>query len=261
MAVTKYSFLPTGIRATLATVGGLTLFALRFGRELFGRPFEGAETLRQAYQLGYRSLFLVSVSAFIIGMVLILQLRPTMLRFGAEAYLPATVAIAVLREIGPVLTAMICAGKIGAGIGAELGAMKISEQIDAMEVSGTHPFRFLVVTRVLALTLTLPLLVVYANTLALLGAYVATSVTDDTTLRLFFIKALDLITLGELVPALLKSAFFGFAIGLVGCYMGYQASEGTVGVGRAAHASVVVASLLVFVIDMLAVQFTQLFLT
>jgi len=252
--------LPQPMQHFLITVAGITQFAAQFFKEVWKPPYEFSEVLKQAYNLGVNSLSLVSISGFIMGIVLTLQTRPTLAEFGAESYIPAMVSIAIIREIGPVITAMICAGKVGSGIGAELGSMKVTEQIDAMEVSGTNPFNYLVITRVLAITVMLPLLVFYTDAIGLIGSYVGVNIQDDVSLSLFFTNAMDSVTFVDIVSATTKSFFFGFAIGIVGCYKGYHASKGTVGVGAAANSAVVIASLLIFIIDMIAVQITQFFI-
>lgn len=143
--------------------GTVTLFTLRFFKEVLTPPFEIKEFIRQCYVIGYKSLPLVGITGFIMGLVLTLQSRPTLAEFGAESWLPGMVALSLIREIAPVITALICAGKVASGIGAELGSMKVTEQIDAMEVSGINPYKYLVVTRVLATTLMIPVLVVFAD--------------------------------------------------------------------------------------------------
>jgi phospholipid/cholesterol/gamma-HCH transport system permease protein len=240
-------------------VGEVTLFAGRFFRELFRPPFEGRELLRQCFLIGYQSLILVGVTGFIMGLVLTLQTRPTMVDFGAQGMMPSMIGIALIREIGPVVTALICAGKIGSGIGAELGSMKVTEQIDAMEVSGTNPFKFLVVTRILAATLMLPLLVILADAVGLVGSFLIEQLKGGISFHLYFSKVFDYLKFDDLIPATIKSFFFGFAIGLVGCYQGYHAKKGTAGVGRAANIAVVISSLLLFVIDFIAVLTADIF--
>lgn len=238
----------------------LTLFTLRFFRQLFTPPYEINEILKQSYLIGYRALPLVAVTGFIMGLVMTIQSRPTLAEFGAESWLPAMVAISIIREIGPVVTALIFAGKVGSGIGAELASMKVSEQIDAMEVSGINPFKYLVVTRIVSATLMLPVLVVMANAVSLYGAYVGVNIKGDVSLHLFFLDIFAKLSFTDLLPAILKTFFFGFAVGLIGCYKGYNATLGTEGVGVASNASVVHGSLLVFIIDMIAVQITSLFI-
>ncbi len=192
------------------------------------------------------------------GIVLTVQSRPTLEEFGAESWLPSMVALSVVREIGPVITALICAGKIGSSIGAELGSMKVTEQIDAMEVSGTNPFKYLVVTRVMATTLMLPLLVIFADMLALYSSYIGINLKDVLSFKLYTKQVFESLHYTDVMPALFKSYFFGFAIGIVGCYKGYHSKKGTEGVGNSANSSVVVASLLIFVLDLIAVQITEI---
>ena len=250
---------PNIARTFFDEAGKVSLFAGRFFREVFRPPFEFRELIHQSYVIGYQSLFLVVLTGFIMGLVLDLQTRPTMVEFGAEAYMPAMIGVSIVREIGPVVTALICAGKIGSSIGAELGSMRVTEQIDAMEVSGTNPFKFLVVTRILAATLTLPLLVIAADTVGLFGAYLVESMKGDVTFRLFFNKVFMNLSFGDLMPATIKSFFFGFAIGLIGCYKGYFSEKGTAGVGTAANMAVVIASVLLFVLDLIAVLIADIF--
>lgn len=243
----------------LIGVTDIIAFAGKYFRDVFKRPFEINETLKQFYYLGNNSLPLVSVTGLIIGLTLALQLKPTMAKFGAESLIPSTLAIAVFREIGPVITALICAGKMGSGIGAELGSMKVTEQIAAMEVSSINPFKYLVVTRITAATLMVPILVVYANTLSLVGGYIATNLTGDMSVQLYWAKIFGSLSYEDIVPSTIKTFSFGFVIGLIGCFKGYNCSRGTESVGKAANSSVVAASFMVIFLDLLAVQITSLF--
>ena len=236
----------------------VTLFTLRFFKEVFRPRFEVNETLKQSFLMGYASLPLVAITGFIIGLVLTIQTRPTLAGLGAESWLPAMVAVSIIREIGPVITALIFAGKVGSGIGAELASMNVTQQIDAMKVSGTNPFKFLVVTRILAATLMLPLLVIFADMVGLLGSFVGCNLEGNVSTQLFFVQIIESLDFEDLVPAVIKTFFFGFAVGLVGCYKGYNSDKGTEGVGQAANSAVVFASLMVFVIDMIAVQITSM---
>jgi phospholipid/cholesterol/gamma-HCH transport system permease protein len=247
------------IREIVVETGEIALFARRFFREVFYPPYEFRELLRQSFLIGNKSIFLVATTGFIMGLVLTLQTRPTMSQFGAEAWMPAMVGISIVREIGPVITALICAGKIGSSIGAELGSMKVTEQIAAMEVSGTNPFKYLVITRVVAATLMVPLLVIIADGVALTGSYLVEHVKGNVSMQLYFSQVFRNITFGDLVPATLKTFFFGFAIGIVGCYKGYTSKKGTAGVGRAANSAVVVSSLFLFIIDFIAVLIADIF--
>ena len=239
-------------------VADFFLFFNRFLRETFSPGFEFREFLRQCFQIGNKSLPLISVTGIIIGLVLTIQSRPALINFGAVSMLPGMVAISLIREMGPVITALICAGKIGSGMGAELGSMKVTEQIDAMEVSSTNPIRFLVVTRVLAATLMIPLLVLYADGLGILGSWGGANIKGDVSFVLFFNQAFGHVHFMDLFPAVIKSFFFGAVIGLVGCYKGYTAGRGTESVGIAANSAVVLSSLLVIIIDMIAVQITDM---
>lgn len=251
------------IRAQLNTflieIGDMSYFTARFFKEVFKRPFEFKELLRQCYQMGNRSLLLVVITGFIIGLVLDLQTRPTLMEFGAVSWMPSMVSISIVREIGPIITALVCAGRIGSGIGAELGSMRVTEQIDAMEVSGTNPFKYLVVTRVLAITLMLPLLVIVGDAVALFGSYLVENVKGDVSFALYFNQVFDSLEYGDIIPATIKSFFFGLAIGIVGCFKGYNCKKGTEGVGKAANSAVVFTSLLLFVIDFIAVFVTDIF--
>jgi phospholipid/cholesterol/gamma-HCH transport system permease protein len=182
-----------------------------------------------------------------------------MKEFGAVSFVPSMVAISVIREVGPVIIALICAGKIASSIGAELGSMKVSEQIDAMEVSGANPIQYLVVTRVLACTLMIPLLTLLADALALIGGWVASNISGRMSIVLYFNKAFSALVFTDFIPAVIKTIFFGFAIGFVGCYKGYNSDRGTESVGVAANSAVVSASLWVIVLDAIAVQLTSIF--
>lgn len=234
-------------------IGELSHFAGRFFKELFSRPFEFREFLRQCYQMGNKSLVLVAITGFILGLVFTLQSRPTLMEFGAVSWMPSMISISIVREIGPVIIALICAGRIGSSIGAELGSMRVTEQIDAMEVSGTNPFKFLVVTRILAATLMLPILILIGDFIALIGSALVENVKGNVSFLLYFNQVFEALEFSDLLPATVKSFFFGFAIGLVGCFKGYYSSKGTAGVGRAANSAVVFTSLLLFVLDFIAV--------
>jgi len=234
------------------------LFIARVIKEIFSRNFEYKEFLRQCFQIGNKTLPLISVTGIIIGLVLTIQMRPALLSFGAVSLLPGMVAVSLIREMGPVITALICAGKIGSGMGAELGSMRVSEQIDAMEVSSTNPIKFLVVTRVLAATLMIPILVLYADALGILGSWAGANIKGDVTFVLFFSQAFSQIAFIDFLPALIKTYFFGAVIGFVGCYKGYTAGRGTESVGIAANSAVVLSSLLVIIIDLIAVQITDM---
>jgi phospholipid/cholesterol/gamma-HCH transport system permease protein len=236
----------------------LARFAARFFSEGLKPPYEFKEVMNQCYEIGIKSFVLVSITAFILGLVLVMQSRPTMVEFGAGSFLPAMSSISIVREIGPLVTALICAGKIGSGISAELGSMKVTEQIDAMEVSGTNPFKYLVVTRILATTLMIPILTVYADCISLIGAFTGSNIKDDVNLTFYVNRVFEALHYTDVAPAFIKTFFFGFIIGLVGCTKGYNSKKGTEGVGKAANISVVVAMVGVIIIDMVVTQITSM---
>lgn len=241
-------------------IGIMTLFISQLFKETFSRDFEFKEFLRQCFEIGYKSMPLIATTGAIMGVVLTIQTRPAMAEFGAVTMLPGMVALSIIREIGPVVTALICAGKIGSGMGAELGSMKVTEQIDAMEVSATNPMRFLVVTRVLAAILMLPILVLFADAFGILGSWLGVNLKGDVSFILFISQAFGSIDFIDFFPALVKTFFFGAVIGIVGCYKGYNAGRGTESVGIAANSAVVMSSLLVIVVDLIAVQITDMLL-
>lgn len=249
------------VRSRLASflqeVGDVSRFGIRFCKQWFRPRYETSEFFRQCYVIGYTSLPLIGLTAFIMGLVLTMQLRPSMVDYGVESQLPAIVGIAIVREIGPVITALIFAGKIGSSIGAELGSMKVTEQIDAMEVSGTNPFKYLVVTRVLACICMLPVLVILGDAISLYGSYLGVNIRGITSFHLFWSQVVDNLSFSDVLPAFVKSFFFGFAVGVIGCYKGYNSKKGTEGVGRSANSAVVLSSIMIFVIDLLAVQITD----
>lgn len=240
-------------------VASITIFTFRFFKEALKPPYEINELMKQSFLIGFKSLSLVTITSFILGLVLTVQSRPTLAKFGAESMLPVMIAVSIIREIGPVITALIFAGKVGSGIGAELASMNVTEQIDAMQVSHTNPFNYLVVTRVISATFMLPLLVIFGDTIGLLGSYVAVNIKGNVSFSLFFSQIFQSLDFIDVFPAVIKTVFFGFTIGLIGCYKGYYSNKGTEGVAKAANSAVVYASLMVFVIDMMAVQILTLF--
>lgn len=229
-------------------------FIARFFKEVFFPPYEFKEIIRQCYEIGVRSLPLIALTGFIIGIVFMNQSRPSLAEFGATSWLPSLVSLAIVRALAPLVTSLIGAGRIGSMIGAELGSMKVTEQIDAMEVSATNPFKFLVVTRVLACTFMIPSLMMFTMLLALLGAFLNVNANEGTSFVTFFTQVFEAVNFLDIFSSLIKSVVFGFTIGVVGCYKGYNSSKGTEGVGKAANSSVVTAMFLVFIEELLALQ-------
>lgn len=246
------------IKNFFITIGGLTDFSIRFFLEVFRPPHEIKEILKHMDELGVKTFSIVSITGLIIGLVLGMQSQPVLARFGAEMFLPGMISLSVIRELGPVLTALIFAGRVASGIGAELGSMKVTEQIDALEVSAVDPFRFLVVTRVIATTFMLPLLTIYVNFIAIIGGYISVIITKNMTFSYYSQLALDAITFSDVIPAIAKTFVFGFIVGIVGSYLGFNATKGTEGVGKASTTSVVISSLLILLVDSVMVRLTIL---
>jgi len=248
---------PKGIDQLFIDVYNAYKFVARFFKEVFQGPFEFQEIVRQCYQVGYKSLALITLTGFVTGIVFTKQSRPSLANFGAASWLPSLIAIALVRALAPLVTALIAAGKVGSNIGAELGSMRVTEQIEAMEVSAVNPFKFLVVTRVMATTFMLPVLMLYCAFVGLMGSYLNVTTNELTSFVTFFEKAFAQITFLDVISSVLKSFLYGFTIGIVGCYKGFNATQGTQGVGRAANASVVLSMFLIFVEEILVVQVTN----
>ena len=246
------------VTQTLINVADVYRFIVRFLKSVFSTPFEVRETFNQCFAMGNRSFFLITFTAFLAGIVFTKQSQPSLASFGAESWLPSLVSQAVVRSLGPLITGLICAGKLGSNIGAELGSMQVTEQIDAMEVSGTRPFSYLVVTRVVAATVVLPILVVYADMVALLGSFAMVNSFNNSSFQLYFNDAAESITYTDVFSSMIKSALFGFAIGTVSSYAGYHSEKGTTGVGKAANIAVVVSMVFIFIIDLIVLQVVNL---
>jgi len=232
-------------------------FAGLFFREAFKRPFHVRELINQCFEIGLRSLALISVTGFIVGIVFTKQSRPSLEEFGATSWIPSLIGIAIVKALGPLVTALICAGKVGSSIGAELGSMKVTEQIEAMEVSAINPFKYLVVTRILAATITIPLLAVYCSFVGLYGSYINVHSAETSSIFSFYQNAFKTITFLDIFTSVTKSAVYGFTIGMVGAYKGYNASQGTRGVGRAANQAVVLAMFLIFIEEVVIVHISN----
>ena len=244
----------TATLSLLDGVGEVSAFGLKAAREIFVPPFEVRETIRQIYELGLRSAPLIAVSGLAVGVVLSMHTRASLERFGAESMIPAGLALALFRETGPLTAALLLSGRIGAGIGAELGAMRVTEQIDALEATAVDAFRYLVVTRVLACVIALPILTTVMNFAGILGGFIAESAITGMTLQLYFTRAFSMIDLTDYVPATLKTMVFGFIIATMSSYLGFNTSSGTEGVGRASTRAVVFSSILIIVSNVLLVR-------
>src|ERR1035437_7916595 len=249
----KYLF-SKGIDRYFTDVYKAYKFVIRFFKEAFYPPFHLREIINHCYEIGLKSLPLITLTGFITGIVFTKQSRPSLSEFGATSWLPSLISIAIVRALGSLVTALICAGKVGSSIGAELGSMKVSEQIEAMEVSAINPFKYLVTTRVLASTITVPILGLYCGFVALMGSYFSVHSNEATSLVSFFHNGFSTITFLDIFSSVIKSIVFGFTIGMIGCYKGYNAVQGTRGVGIAANEAVVLAMFLVFIEEVTIVQ-------
>lgn len=245
----RLSFVPL-----MAPVGDAILFAGRAVREAFRPPFEVEETLRQIYELGWRSAPLVAAAGFSVGVVLSMHTRASLARFGAEALIPAGLAIALVRETGPLVAGLLMSGRIGAGIGAELGAMTVTEQVDALEATAVDSFKYLVVTRVVACVIVMPLLTTLMNFMGMLGGFAAEHAINGMPFGLYFQHSFASIQFSDLVPATLKTTVFGFIIATVASYLGLTTSRGTEGVGQASTRSVVYSSIMLIAANVVLVR-------
>jgi phospholipid/cholesterol/gamma-HCH transport system permease protein len=234
--------------------GNLGAFCGRLVWTSFSPPYEFREFLRQFDELGSKSLPLVILAGAATGVVLNLSTRDSLVRFGAKSFLPAVIIFSIIKESGPIITGLAVSGRVAAGIGAELGAMKVTEQIDAMEASAVDTHKFLVATRVLACTLVLPMLTLVTDFFGIVTGWIASTLTDPISLRLFINDGFKEMTLSDFLPSTFKTMVFGLIIGIVACFQGMRASGGTEGVERAATSSVVLASLLVILSDVLLVR-------
>lgn len=242
------------ITRILIELANIHRFVMRFFKELVQPPYEFKEIVRQCYEIGWKSLPLISLTGFVTGLVFTNQSRPSLAEFGATSWLPALISIAIVRALAPLVTALIASGKVGSQIGAELGSMRVTEQIDAMEVSGTNPFKFLVVSRVVATTISIPILSFYTALVGLFGAFLSVYFNENIGLVIYISQVFEAISYLDIFSLVLKAVVFGFTIGIVGAYQGYHSKNGTEGVGKAANWAVVMSMFLIFMEELLIVQ-------
>ena len=242
------------VDAIAANVYDGVTFVARFFSSVVRPPYHFRELVHQCYEVGVKSLPLITLTGFITGIVFTKQSRPSLEAFGATSWLPSLITIALIRSLTPLVTALICTGKVGSSIGAELGSMKVTEQIEAMEVSAVNPFKYLVVTRTLATTLMVPVLMLYCCFVGLCGSFLNVHGNEAVSLSSFIKSGFSTISFLDVWSSVLKSFVFGFTIGIIACYKGFNASNGTQGVGRAANSSVVLAMFVVFIEEVLIVQ-------
>lgn len=242
------------ILGTFAGIGEVTLFGLRAIWQFFLPPYEPAEIARHVYEIGWRSAPLIATSGLAIGVVLSMHTRASLERFGAEALIPAGLAIALIRETGPLVTALLVAGRVGAGIGAELGAMKVTEQIDALEAVAVDSFKYLAVTRIVACIIAMPLLTTITDFCGIFGGWIAEVTISGMSWQLYFNRAFSLIEFQDFIPATLKTTVFGLIIGTIASYLGFTTTQGTEGVGRTSTRSVVLSSILIIITNVVLVR-------
>lgn len=242
------------VLSLLAWVGDVALFAFRALYQAVLPPYEFKETWRQVFEIGWRSMPLIALSGFAIGVVLSMHTRASLERFGAEAMIPAGLAIALIRETGPLTAGLLVAGRVGAGIGAELGAMKVTEQIDALEAVAVDSFKFLAVTRIVACIIAMPLLTAILDFCGIFGGFVAESSISGMSAQLYFNRAFSIVEFSDFLPATFKTAVFGLLIGSVSSYLGFSTTQGTEGVGRTSTSSVVLSSICIILINVILVK-------
>jgi phospholipid/cholesterol/gamma-HCH transport system permease protein len=247
------------INEFLEWFGDLGVFLWQVIRAAVTPPFEFRELFRQLDEIGSKSLPLVALAGAAIGVVLSLEARNSLTRFGARSLLPATIVFSVVHEIGPIISGLIVSGRVGAGIGAELASMKVTEQIEAIEASAVNPYRLLAATRILACMLMLPLLTLAADFCGLLMGWVTQILVEPLSLQQFISNGFKGSGFSDFLPPTLKTAVFGLIIGLIACFQGMRTRGGAAGVGRAATSSVVLSSLFVILADVVLVKLTIIF--
>ena len=234
--------------------GELGIFCWQLLRAALTPPYEFREFFRQCDEIGSKSLPLVALAGAATGVVMSLQMRDSLIRFGAKSFLPTVIVYSLIKETGPVITGLMVSGRAGAGIGAQLGSMRVTEQIDAMEASAVDPFKFLIATRVFACVFMLPLLTLASDFCGIVMGWVANTLAEPISFRLFMENGFQSMFFSDFIPPTLKTMIFGFIIGLVACYQGMRTQGGTEGVGRSATSSVVLASPFVVLADVILVR-------
>ena len=247
------------INRFLEWFGDLGLFAWQVMRAAVRRPFEGRELLRQLDEIGSKSLPLVALAGAAIGAVLSLESRSSLVRFGAKSMLPAALVYSIIHETGPVVTGLVVSGRVGAGIGAELGSMKVTEQIVAIEASGVNPYKFLAFTRIVACILVLPLLTLAADFCGVLFGWIADTLVEPVSLHRFINQGFVGASFSDFLAPTFRTSVFGLIIGMIGCFQGMRTQGGTAGVGLSATSSVVLSSLFVILADVILVKFILVF--
>lgn len=244
------------MRSILETVGDCVFFAGRAVRDGFRRPFEWKETISQIDEIGSRSVPLILACGLALGIVMSLHTRASMVRFGASSMIPAVLTIAFFREMGPLVTGLLVAGRVGAGIGAQLAGMRVTEQIDALESLAVDSFRYLVVTRIAACMIALPILTILMDFAGLTGGMISEVAISNLSAKLYINRAFAALDWSDYIPTTAKTIFFGLIIGSISSFLGYNAKNGAAGVGQASTRSVVWSSLVLILANIVLVKFT-----
>ena len=242
------------LKSAFESIGRVTSFGCRALRDAWFPPFEWEYLLKQFYEIGVGSFLLVVASGFALGVVMTLHTRSTLVQFGATADIPVFQSLAFFNEIGPLVAALLMAGRVGAGIGAQLANMRATEQIDAIETLSVNSFKLLVVTRVIACTVMLPLLTIFMDAAGILGGFISEHLISHLSWTLYLERAFDGVALADFIPPTLKTAVFGYLIGTISCFYGYTTNEGSDGVRKAATNSVVISSLVIILADVILVK-------
>jgi phospholipid/cholesterol/gamma-HCH transport system permease protein len=249
----------TVINRSLEWFGDLGSFSWKIACAAITKPLELREIVRQFDEIGSKSLPLVALAGAAVGTVLALESRSSLVRFGAKSMLPAAIVFSIIHEMGPVITGLVVAGRVGAGIGAELGSMKVTEQIDAIEASAVNPYKLLVFTRILACVVVLPLLTLVTDFCGVFAGWLTIALTDPISLHRFLDKGFSGVNFSDFLAPTFRTSVFGLIIGLVACFQGMRTKGGTEGVGRSATSSVVMSSLLVILADVILVKLILIF--
>src|ERR1035438_1704796 len=239
----------TGLTKGLEAIGNIALFTLRVIRDAFRAPFELAYVWLELTDQGWRSLPLIVASGLALGLVMTLHTRTQLIKFGASAWIPSLQSLSFFVEIGPLVAALLVAGRVGAGMGASLAEMRATEQIDAIEALSVDSFKLLVVPRVAACVLALPLLTTFMDFCGVLSGFLSEHFLSHLSFQLYITRAFSDVGWSNFIPPTLKTAVFGFIIGTVSCFFGYRTDGGAEGVRRAATNSVVMSSLLVILVE------------
>ncbi len=233
------------VLALLASIGRLVVFMADSISHIFRPPFYPVEFLQQLLRIGYFSLPVVGLTTLFTGGALALQIYAGGARFNAESVVPSIVAIGMVRELGPVLAGLMVAGRVGASIAAEIGTMRVTEQIDALTTLSTNPIKYLVVPRILAATLAMPVLVLIGDIIGVMGGYLVGVYRLDFNSAAYISNSVDFLERGDVTSGLIKAAVFGFIVAVMGCYNGFRSERGAQGVGQATTNAVVSASILI----------------